>query len=47
MPKQIKKQTVVKKKETKPKEKPNLSWWKEHCKWLDSFRGKIITKNGE
>ena len=37
------KQKVIKK-ETKPKQKPNMSWWEEHCKWLDTFRGKIISK---
>lgn len=31
----------TKKKTTK---KIDMSWWKAHCKWLDTFRGKIITK---
>jgi hypothetical protein len=38
------KQKVIKK-ETKPKQKPNMSWWEEHCKWLDTFRGKIVSKD--
>ena len=52
MPKQIKKQVTFAgdPKKTKKKEiknKSDMSWWKEHCKWVDSFRGKIIKKNGE
>jgi len=35
------KQKVIKK-ETKPKQKDNMSWWKEHCRWLDSFRGTTV-----
>jgi len=23
----------------------NKKEWKEHCEWLDTFRGKIITNN--
>jgi hypothetical protein len=23
----------------------NKKEWEEHCKWLDTFRGKIITDN--
>ena len=39
------KQKIIKK-ETKPKQKPNMSWWEEHCKWLDTFRGKIVSSDG-
>ena len=35
------KQKVIKKK-TKPKQNDNMSWWKEHCRWLDSFRGTTV-----
>lgn len=31
----------------KKKEKEEKFSWKKHNEWLDSFRGKIITKNGE
>ena len=51
MPKQTKKQVTFAgdpkkvKKEIKTKDKPDLSWWKDHCKWLNTFRGKIVNKN--
>jgi len=42
---------MLKKTKTKPKQKiikketkqiPDMSWWKEHCRWLDSFRGTTV-----
>ena len=39
MPKQIKKTT---KKEIKPKSKEEKFSWKEHNRWLDSFRGTTV-----
>jgi len=46
---------VIKKKEKKAKPKRKIEsdhlrklgeGWEEHCKWLDTFRGKIVRKNG-
>ena len=44
------KNTKTTKKQIKPKSKekskPDMSWWKDHCKWLDTFRGKIVSSDG-
>ena len=29
------------------KSQMNKKEWQEHCKWLDTFRGKIISKQNE